>query len=133
MINQSFKNIFFIALSLLFLALGIVGVSRQSLRAGKPFEWEERGNQVVITNIYPGGAALKAGLEKGDCLLKIDGHPLKSGKEFEFFLDTHKSGQNVSFTFKRIEKEFSISFILVQRYNTGFIILNLLLGILFGS
>ncbi|MFH1942282.1 MAG: PDZ domain-containing protein, partial [bacterium] len=129
--NLSSQNILFVFISLLFLGLGIFGVSRQSFRAGKPFAWEERAGQIILTEVYPGKTTQKTGLANGDILLQIDDHPLKTGKEIDLLLDTRKSGQRVSFTVQRMEREFTVSLDLVQRYSNQFIVLNSLLGILF--
>ena len=129
--NRLAKKILFVAVSLLFLSLGIIGVSRQSLRSGEPFGWEDREYRVVVTEVTPGSVAQKAGMTKGDILQKMDGRLLKTGQEIEFLLDSRKSGQKVSFTIQRGEEELSISLTLIPKYGKRFIVLNMLLGMLF--
>ncbi|MFX0195495.1 MAG: ATP-binding protein [Candidatus Hodarchaeota archaeon] len=131
MAHKLFKNMVFIAVSLLFLAFGLIGISRLTIRSGGQFQWENRGNQVMVTEVLPGGAAQRGGLVKGDLLLKLDGLPLKRGQEVEFLLDSRKPGQRVSLAIQRGEEKLSLSLILVPRHGKRFIILNLLLGILF--
>ena len=121
----------FFALGLFFLIVGLIGIGRLFLRSGCQCRWENRGNDIIVTEVFPGGVAEKNGLAKGDVLLKIDQLPVKRGSELEFLLDGRRPGQKVSFTVQRGSEQFTISFNLVTRYGRRFADINLLLGLLF--
>ncbi len=56
---------------------------------------------VVVSYIQKDGAALKAGLQKGDIILKIDGHPIESHSQFDEILSYHSPGDKIDIIFKR--------------------------------
>ncbi len=125
------KKITFLIISLLLLLSGLMGIQRLLLRPGGQFRWENRADKVAVAEVMPGGVAQKAGLRKGDLILKVDGQPITKSPELEFLLDNKKAGQQVSFLVQRKNKKFLLSLNLVPRYNVRFVIINLLLGLFF--
>lgn len=85
----------------------------------------------MVTKVFPGGVAEKEGLSRGDILLEMDGRSLIKGDEIDFYLDTLKSGQRISFAVQRGGEEYFISLILVPKYGKRLILINMLLGMLF--
>jgi len=56
---------------------------------------EEEGGLCRIRSLDPGGAAEKAGLKKGDVLVKVDGQPVKTTGDVRVALWDKKPGQHV--------------------------------------
>lgn len=56
---------------------------------------------VVITRIYPGSPAERAGVLPGDILLAIDGKPIRSGKEGLFEVASLQPGTTIQIELKR--------------------------------
>ena len=131
MAKMQLKRTFFIAMSLLFLTVGLIGISRLHLRPGAQFQWENRKNHVVVTNVFPGGVADEGGLVDGDIVLGLEDTPIRRGQEIDFLLDGQKPGQTISLTAQRNGERVTLSLVLVSRYGKEFIIINLLLGLLF--
>jgi signal transduction histidine kinase len=131
MTKKLFIKIFFIIISLSFLALGLFGISRLHLHSDLPIQWEKKRDQILVANIPAEKKSQDEQLEKGDCLLKIDGYPIQTGREIDFVLDNKLPGEKVSLVVQRGEEILTVSLILIPRFNKRFIIINLLLGLLF--
>jgi S1-C subfamily serine protease len=62
---------------------------------------------VLLAGVRPGSAAEKAGIQRGDVLVKLGDHELKSLEDFMFALDAHQPGDVVKVSVvrdgKRIE------------------------------
>jgi len=125
------SKIFFITTSLLFITLGLFGISRLHLHSDLPFQREKKGNQILVTDLPPEKSVLEEGLVRGDRLLKIDNHPIQTGREIDFVLDNKLPGEKVSLVVQREEEILNVSLIIIPRFNKRFIIINLLLGLLF--
>ena len=131
MIRQSNQKSIFIAVSLLCLISGILGVFRQSMRSAMPFEWKEEGNQIFVVKPAVREDTDEIGLEKDDVVLRLNGHSLKDGTELEYQINSIKAGECVIFDVKRRMTHLSLSSILMPRYRGRFIIVNALLGLFF--
>lgn len=55
----------------------------------------DRPKGVLISEVYPGGPAEKAGLRKGDLVLSIDGREVYDDKGMKFIAATKAEGENV--------------------------------------
>jgi hypothetical protein len=53
------------------------------------------GGQVRVKSIKRGGAAAKAGIEKWDAILSIDGKPVKDRREYVFLMAGKRGGEDV--------------------------------------
>ncbi len=73
---------------------------------------------VVVSYVQKDGAAVKAGLQKGDIILKIDGHSIESHSEFDEILSYHSPGDKISIVFKRNGKIINGSVTLTNREGT---------------
>jgi serine protease Do len=61
----------------------------------------DRPQGVLISEIYPGGPAARAGLKKGDLVLSIDGREVFDEKGLKFVAATKAAGETVSLTVMR--------------------------------
>lgn len=127
----SILNIFYIIVSLLFLALGLFGISRLHLRSELPFRWEKAGDQIIVVDSLNNKAVSKQILVKGDRLLNIASFPIQTGREIDFVLDNHVTGDKILCIVQRGEKVFPVAFTLLARFHKRFIVINLLLGLMF--
>lgn len=73
---------------------------------------------VVVSYVNNKGAADKAGLKKGDIILKINGEPINSKATFEEQIGYYSPGDRVSLTYKRDGKIKDISLTLTNRLGT---------------
>jgi len=64
----------------------------------------DKMNGVLVNSVLPDGAAEKAGLEKGDVILKIDDANVESRANFDEEIAYRDPGANVRFTFRRAGK-----------------------------
>ncbi|MCZ6900634.1 MAG: trypsin-like peptidase domain-containing protein [Bacteroidetes bacterium] len=77
---------------------------------------------VVMNYIQRDGAAHKAGLEKGDIILKLDNQPVNSKSEFEEVLSYHSPGDKVTLLYKRNGKMALAGIVLTNKEGTTDII-----------
>ncbi len=55
----------------------------------------ERPHGALVSEVYPGGPAARAGVRRGDVVTAIDGHEINSEQGLRFRLATHKTGETV--------------------------------------
>jgi S1-C subfamily serine protease len=60
---------------------------------------------VVISDVYPGGSAERAGIREGDVILTIDGQAVNDEGGGAFAIGTHKVGDRVSVVIHRGDRE----------------------------
>ncbi|MGE5344174.1 MAG: M20/M25/M40 family metallo-hydrolase [Candidatus Omnitrophota bacterium] len=77
------------------------------------FSYEGKGFRVGM--VSPGSPAEKAGLQKGDVIIKIANTEIANVREYSDVLKTLKPGDTVPFVYKRDEKELTVSITLVAR------------------
>lgn len=65
---------------------------------------------VVVTNIYEGGPADKAGLKRGDVIVEADGFRVKELKDLQSIISTKFAGESIALKILRegIQKVFSV-------------------------
>jgi serine protease Do len=56
---------------------------------------------VMISRVDPGQPAAEAGLQKGDAIVSVDGHPIASGDDLVSIISSHKPGDKVDIGFMR--------------------------------
>ncbi|NCI46899.1 S1C family serine protease [Sediminibacterium soli] len=86
----------------------------------KQFEKESgltyrEGEGVFVTDVPEGGAAVAAGLKKGDIVTKINGVTVFSGPELQEQVSRYKPGDKISLTFTRAGKENTVNLTLKNR------------------
>ena len=114
----------FILLLLGTIGIGLWGISRVWVRAEVPFQWENRGQEVVITESFaPAGL-----LRPGDVVQSIGAYNLQSGEEIEFALDGTRAGDAIAARLHRGETEVPVTLILRPRNTWHYAIVNLILG-----
>ncbi len=70
---------------------------------------------VIVTGVYPGGPADKAGIQRGDVLLNIDGHSIIGPAQLYRRVSTMKPGTQVRIAGVRAGQPFHAQLQLVQR------------------
>jgi serine protease Do len=73
---------------------------------------------VVVANVNKDGAAEKAGLQKGDVILKVNREDVNSRSEFEEMISYHSPGSRIMITYKRNKKVFDKQITLTNRFGT---------------
>lgn len=106
------------------LTFGLWGISLVWVRSEVPFKWENRGQEVVITESLASAGLLMA----GDVVLRIGPYALQSGEEIEFALDGTRAGDSISARVRRGENELPVTLILRPRNSWHYTIVNLILG-----
>lgn len=79
---------------------------------------------VVITEVYPSGAAARAGLQSGDVILRINGREVNETNQLQRTVAMNRPGDQVSVEILRSGQQFSIPVTLLSRENTGFFSMN---------
>ncbi len=115
-----------LVLSLVVLALGLLGVSRLRERAGLPFAWENRDRKIIIAKVPSAHSAVV----EGDVLASVEGVPLRRGEEIEFILDGKRAGDMVTLTVLRRAQEFSAPIVLSYWYTRRHVLVVLILGLI---
>jgi serine protease Do len=81
---------------------GAIGVRAQTITAvmarglGLPVE-----EGVILSDVYPGGPAEKAGLMEGDVILTLDGKPMENGRQFDVNVYRKAIGKSVTIEYLR--------------------------------
>ncbi|WP_207510221.1 trypsin-like peptidase domain-containing protein [Longitalea luteola] len=70
---------------------------------------------VYVMRATEGGAALTAGIQKGDVITKIDNVPVVSGADLIGQIATHRPGDKITLTYQRNGKEYTVPIILKNR------------------
>ncbi|MFW5726837.1 MAG: PDZ domain-containing protein, partial [bacterium] len=73
---------------------------------------------VVLSYLQRNGAAEKAGLQKGDIILSLDGRNLVTRSDFEELISYHSPGDEVMVTYKRDNETRSVRLTLTNREGT---------------
>jgi S1-C subfamily serine protease len=60
---------------------------------------------VLLAGVRPGGGAEKAGLRRGDLLIRLGSHPIGSVEDLMYALNASKPGETVTAVVKREGQE----------------------------
>jgi uncharacterized iron-regulated protein len=73
---------------------------------------EESGGRLLVESVAPGSPAEKAGIEKGDELLALDGQPVKESVDVLFRVGEKRDGDTAQVTVRRggVEKTLELTF-----------------------
>lgn len=119
MTEQKLERIIFIGISLLFLAIGLLGVIRSSALPGAPFDYSDREGNVIVTLIYAEIPSNLSDLAVGDHLLKLDENSFTRAWELEFLLECKNVGDSTSITIEREGIRRTLNFVVAERYSRG--------------
>ena len=61
----------------------------------------DQDNGVVVAGVARGGPAESAGISQGDLIRKVDGQPVKGGKDVQVLVAKHKPGDKINFLLSR--------------------------------
>lgn len=80
-----------------------VGIYMQELepKLAKSLGLPANTTGVVVANVGQGSPADNAGIQQGDVLQRVDGQPVKTGKEVQTLIRRHKPGQSVDMMIAR--------------------------------
>ena len=67
---------------------------------------------VVVTNIYSGGPAYKAGIQRGDAIIEVNTIPIKDLKDLQNLLNTKFSGEEIQIKILRNKKKMEFKLVL---------------------
>lgn len=84
----------------------------------KKREGIKEGDGVYVTEVTDGGAALAAGIKKGDFVTKVNGTKVSSGAEMVEQVARYKPGDKVTITYTRDGKENTVNVTLKNKINT---------------
>jgi S1-C subfamily serine protease len=65
----------------------------------------DRPRGILVSEVYPGGAAEKAGIRRGDVVLAIDNQDINTDQGLRFRLAVHKIGEKIAVKIYRDSKE----------------------------
>ncbi len=80
-----------------------VGVTLSTANANEAARYGRSGG-AYVRSVTPGGAADKAGLQKGDIITAVDGEEVDGQAAFIAIKDTHRAGDTVTLTVDRAAK-----------------------------
>jgi hypothetical protein len=89
--------------------------SGRRVRTGLMPDFAFSGKGVKIAMVSPNSPIQKAGLQKGDIIIKLAGKAVNNLKEYSNLLKTFKPGDTTSMVYKRDGKEYTVSVILGAR------------------
>jgi serine protease Do len=82
-----------------------LGLSVQTMTPQQAKEFDLQANEgVIITNVVPGSVAEDAGLQRGDVVMEVNRTPVRTPQELRNFTAKLKSGSDVVFLVKRMER-----------------------------
>jgi aminopeptidase YwaD len=84
---------------------------------------EESGNGLKLSGVMPGSPGEKAGLKRGDVIVRFDSHPVANVYDYTYALGDRKPGDRVTLVVKRTEdgatRELTIEVTLAARPSSG--------------
>ncbi|MDI9337500.1 MAG: trypsin-like peptidase domain-containing protein [Alphaproteobacteria bacterium] len=106
--------------------LGVSGITagtkiptedKEKIEKEAGIKWDELPEGVVIVDVIEGGAAKKAGLQKGDLITKINDIAIKTMPEMQEQIARFKPGDKVVVTYQRKNKTYTVNCILKNKLN----------------
>lgn len=99
---------------------GIISANKREIPGGSlavlGVGLKEENGDLSVGNITEGSGAAKAGLKKGDSILKIDGADIKDRDGLIAYLKEKSPGEKISLTLKRGEEEMTLEVELMARH-----------------
>jgi S1-C subfamily serine protease len=75
---------------------------------------QAEGQGVYVSGVSPDGAASKAGLKKGDIIIKVNENPVNSGAEMSAQVASYKPGDKINVSYLRSGKELTAAITLKE-------------------
>ena len=97
---------------------GYLGVSISDLTKSLKSVYKNKHGAVIV-DIVKGDSADKAGLERGDLILSIDGKDIKGANELKNMVASYQPDTKIEVVIERAKKEHTISFVLGNQDNIG--------------
>ena len=94
---------------------GWIGVVTEDVSAQQASQLGLDQGGIVISNLYLGSPALKAGLQPGDLLVALDGKPLAGSQDAMTQIAGRRPGALLSVTVLRGHKRFTVQIAIVER------------------
>jgi predicted metalloprotease with PDZ domain len=96
-----------------------LGVKTETVQTADPgFLWTNRGGEVEVSEVTPGGAAAKAGIEEGDVIVSAGGAPLP--RYPMFWIREHRAGDTVRMRVARDGKVMTLPLTFGSREETSY-------------
>jgi serine protease Do len=77
-----------------------LGLRGTTVGLGNPRS-QSRGQGLRVRSVYPNSPAARAGLERGDIVVSIDGRPIEGREDFDTALDSAGTGRTLTVAFRR--------------------------------
>jgi len=88
----------------------------------------DAGDGAYIGSVAKDGAAIAAGIQKGDVITKINDAPINSWTELQATVSSYNTGEKINITYKRNGKEFTVPATLTAKTGTYDVIASTGLG-----
>ncbi len=94
---------------------GWIGIVPQDITEEQAAQFGLSQHGVLLTNLYVGSPALKAGLRRGDMLLEMDGTPLQSARDAFARVAAHRPDTSISVKVLRDGRPQTVSIKVIER------------------
>lgn len=98
--------------------LGLTYANESLSEEEKKREGIKEGDGVFVTDVNEGGAAIAAGIKKGDFVTKVNGVKVTTGPEMVEQVARYKPGDKINLTYTRDGKENTVTVTLKNKINT---------------
>ena len=120
---------FFLLVAFLLLGIGIWGTVRLKERPGIGAALEKANGHLQVVRAAIDHTAAKSGAEAGDLLLTVDGNPVESSSDLNFYLDQKKIGESARLTLLRDGQKIDLIVPLEKKNSALFLLVNFLAGL----
>jgi len=120
---------FFLLVAFLLLGIGIWGTVRLKERPGIGAALEKANGHLQVVRAAIDHTAAKSGVEAGDLLLTVDGNPVESSSDLNFYLDQKKIGESARLTLLRDGQKIDLIVPLEKKNSALFLLVNFLAGL----
>lgn len=95
--------------------LGEEGVELEAAFLGVASDREHTKSGALVKAVSPGQAAEKAGIEKGDVIVEVDGVPVENGFTLRFAIGRRRAGEKVEIVVQRGDEKKTFEVVLGKR------------------
>jgi serine protease DegS len=94
---------------------GWIGFVTEDIRENQAARFGLTDGGVLIANLYVGSPAQRAGLQPGDILLSIDNEPVRTGREAEMRVASHRPGTTLTLKCLRGGRPLEVKTVVAER------------------